>query len=177
MQQSSAFEQELRAHYAAIVEDSFARARRCLERARLARLDGDHDTFQRMLWCVGVLRMAAAEWRKRAQHILPTLVLLWLAGCKTPHSVTVEGHVIPPAIVRAVCDQLPVQGRWDGHANLIVDHAGDVLGMECNYTVPEGARFLTSYAQVGIRAPQAQPLLAYLLKVRGGDGITSEQLP
>ena len=83
MQQSEAFHRELRAHYAAIVEDTFDRAWHCLSLARAAQQAGDFAQVRKWMWSVRVLRMAAAEWRKRAQRMAPLFIcLLWcLVGC------------------------------------------------------------------------------------------------
>jgi hypothetical protein len=98
MQQSEAFHQELRAAYAAIVADSFARARHCLSLARLAQQAGDCAEVRRWIWCVRVLRIAAGEWRKRAQRIAPVVVCLLLClGCAkpAPREFTVDFDVQP----------------------------------------------------------------------------------
>jgi hypothetical protein len=87
MYHSEAFEQQLRAHYAAIAEETFVRARHCLTLARAAHQAGDCAQVRKWIWCARVLRMAAVESRKRAQRIAPVLVCaLWcLTGCgKTP---------------------------------------------------------------------------------------------
>jgi hypothetical protein len=137
------------------------RARGCLESAQVARQAGDHDRLRKMLWCVRVLRMAASEWRQRAQRVAPMLVcLLWLAGCATPHPATVGALTIPSKIARAICERIPSRGHWDGHATLILDRDGGIIGLECDYTVLEDGS--TAFAQVGVRAPEAQPLLDYL---------------
>jgi hypothetical protein len=90
------------------------------------------------------------------------LLALLLQGCVTPHPVTVDGLTIPPTVLGAVCDRLPVSGRWDGHATLSFDAAGFITGLECGYTVLDEPKFLSDYAWVGIRAPAARPLLDYL---------------
>ena len=83
MQQSRAFEQQLRAHYAAIVAELFDRARHCLSLARVAQQAGSCAEVRKWLRSVRVLRMAAAEWRNRAQGMTPVLVCLLccLVGC------------------------------------------------------------------------------------------------
>jgi hypothetical protein len=82
MQQSGAFEQQLRATYAAIVAESFDRARHCLGLARVAQQAGDCAQVRKWMWSVRVLRLAASEWRKKAQQLAPMLVcLVWCLGC------------------------------------------------------------------------------------------------
>jgi hypothetical protein len=83
MQQSEAFQRQLRAHYAAIVAESFDRARSCLNLARAAQQAGNCVEVRKWVWSARVLRMAAGEWRKRAQCITPVvLCALWcLVGC------------------------------------------------------------------------------------------------
>ena len=71
MQQSEAFQQQLRAHYAAIVAETFDRARHCLGVARVAHQAGDCAQVRRWMWSVRVLRLAASEWRKKAQQLAP----------------------------------------------------------------------------------------------------------
>jgi hypothetical protein len=99
----------------------------------------------------------------KAQRVAPALVCLpWLAGCATPTPVTVDGVSIPPTVLGAVCNHLPVDGHWDGHATLRFDTAGYITGLECTYTVLNEAKFLHDSAWVGIYAPQARPLFDYL---------------
>lgn len=99
MQQSEAFHRELRATYARIVAESFARAHHCLGLARQAHQAGDCAEVRRWIWCVRVSRMAAAEWRRRARRIAPLVVcFFWcLVGCaKSPaREVTVDFNVQP----------------------------------------------------------------------------------
>lgn len=99
MQQSEAFHRELRAAYAAIVAETFVRARHCLNLARQAQQAEDCTEVRKWIWTVRALRMAAAEWRRRAQRIAPVLVcFLWtLASCaKAPRSeVEVDFNVQP----------------------------------------------------------------------------------
>ena len=71
MQQSETYNQELRAIFATRARESFASARRCLAAARMARRGGDPLRARKWLWCVKVLRVAAAGWRDRAQGIAP----------------------------------------------------------------------------------------------------------
>ena len=75
MQESEAFEHELRAHYAAIVAETLGRAQHCLRLARAARRAGNSAERRKWLWSVRVLWIAAAEWRKRAQRIAPVTVV------------------------------------------------------------------------------------------------------
>jgi len=64
---------ELRAIFSARVHHSYARARICLARARLERLQGVTDELRKWVWCARVLRMAAASWRQRARSVAPAL--------------------------------------------------------------------------------------------------------
>ena len=100
MQQSEAFQQQLRAHYAAIVAESFDRARHCLGLARVAQQAGDCAQVRKWMWSVRVLRLAASEWRKKAQQLAPMLVcLVWCLGCakapRPPREFTANFDVQP----------------------------------------------------------------------------------
>jgi hypothetical protein len=78
MHESEVFHRELRAHYAAIVEETFARARHCQDLVRAAQQAGNCAEVRNWMWSVRVLRIAAAEWRNRAHNIAPVLVcLVW----------------------------------------------------------------------------------------------------
>jgi len=70
MQPSEAFQQQLKATYAAIVDETFDRARHCLGLARVAQQAGDCAQVRKWMWSVRVLRLAASEWRKKAQQFL-----------------------------------------------------------------------------------------------------------
>jgi hypothetical protein len=107
MQQSEAFERQLRETYAAIVAESFAHARHCLGLARSAKQAGDRAQVRKWVWSVRVLRMAAAEWRNRAQRMTPMLVcLIWLLGCTTPAALRVTDAVgLPHALVSRACEE------------------------------------------------------------------------
>ena len=68
--------------YAALVAESFGRARHCQGLARAAHHAGDCAQVRKWMWSVRVLRLAAAEWRQRAQCVAPVFVcLLWCLGC------------------------------------------------------------------------------------------------
>lgn len=102
MQQSEAFHRELRATYAAIVTELFDRARYSLTLAHAAQQAGDCAEVRKWMWSVRALRMAAAEWRKRAQRVAPMLMcLLWcLVGCakappQPPREFTANFEVQP----------------------------------------------------------------------------------
>ena len=102
MQQSEAFHRQLRASYAAIVADSFARARHCLGLARQARQSGDCAEVRRWMWCVRVLRVAAAEWRKRAQRIAPVILacVISFAGCARQDEMSLSFWIDSEGTVR-----------------------------------------------------------------------------
>lgn len=174
MQQSEAFHRELRAHYAAIIEDTFARARHCLAKAREALHSGDCAEVRKWMWSVRVLRIAAAEWRKRAQSIAPVLICLvaaMTAGCthQAPVKESPKGAPtlqVPLVLIRAVCDQAhPAQGtgaHWDGRAQLVYDKGGsEVVAVDCSMTAMlDGVT--TVYARVLMSDPSAQGLRDYL---------------
>ena len=131
MQESEAFNRELKARYAAIVAETLGRARHCLSLARAARRAGNRAERRKQLLATRVLWMAAAEWRKRAQRIAPALVcLLWLAGCATPNcpkAIRVTDAVsLPLELVRSAC----LEGTQD--PMVIVDHV-EVLYRDNDY--------------------------------------------
>jgi hypothetical protein len=122
MQQSGAFEQ-LRAHYVAIVAESFGRARHCLSLARAAHQAGNCTEVHKWMWSVRVLRMAAAEWRKRATRITPVLVcFLWcVVGCAKvapPREFTANFEVQPSPDGLAIVWSLQFKTREQYHAFL-----------------------------------------------------------
>jgi hypothetical protein len=87
MKPNSEMHEELREIFRSRVGQNFAKARDCLGYARAARIQGAADEVAKWMRCVRVLRLAAALWRQRAQHIAPVLLcFLWcLAGCgKSP---------------------------------------------------------------------------------------------
>ena len=156
MQESEAFNRELKARYAAIVAETLGRAQHCLHLARAARRAGNRAERLEQLSAGRVLWMAAAEWRKRAQRIAPVLMcLLWLAGCATPPPVTVNGHTIPYKVVRAVCAAYH-DARWNGHADVLLDAEGHIGGLECWYGDGGYGRV------VHISDPRARPLAEFL---------------
>lgn len=166
MQQSEAFHGQLRASYAAIVAESFEKARHCLSLARLAQESGDCAEVRRWIWCVRVLRMAAAEWRNRASRIAPALVcLLWLVGCVArPAPVKVSATVtVPTDLLRLTCERFhPTKdAHWDGVADLLWSADGRVIGVHCSYTTME-AGLATVAIDVDIRTPLARELRAYV---------------
>jgi hypothetical protein len=125
MQQSEAFQRELRAHYAAIVEDTFSRARHCLSLARVAQQAGHCAEVRKWMWSVRVLRIAAAEWRKRAERVAPVLICLvaFLHGCaKAPaldvpsREVTAHFEVQPSPDGRSIVWSLQFKSRDQYHA-------------------------------------------------------------
>jgi hypothetical protein len=127
MQQSEAFQRQLRAHYATIVDDTFTRARHCLTLARAAHQAGDCAEVRKWMWCVRVLRMAAAEWRNRAQSIAMVLVCLasLLHGCaKAPARVipsrefTANFEVQPSTDGQSIVWSLQFKSRKQYHAFL-----------------------------------------------------------
>lgn len=152
MQESEAFNRELKARYAAIVAETLGRARHCLSLARAARRAGNRAERRKQLLATRVLWMAAAEWRKRAQRIAPALVcLLWLAGCATHPPVTVNGRTIPYKVVRSVC---AAYQHWTGHADVLTDAEGHIAGLECAYD---------GYLRdIRIGSPEARPLAEFL---------------
>jgi hypothetical protein len=83
MEPNSEMRQELREIFRSRVGQSFAKARDCLGYARVARIQGAAEEATKWMQYVRVLRLAAALWRQRAQHIAPVLLcFLWcLAGC------------------------------------------------------------------------------------------------
>jgi hypothetical protein len=115
MQQSEAFQRQLRAHYAAIVEDTFARARHCLNLARAAQQAGDCAEVRKWMW------------RNRAQSIAMVLVCLasLLHGCgKTPARVipsqefTANFEVQPSQDGQSIVWSLQFKTREQYHAFL-----------------------------------------------------------
>jgi hypothetical protein len=125
MQQSEAFEQQLRAHYAAIVAESFDSARHCLSLARAAHQAGNCAQVRKWLWSVRVLRMAAAEWRNRAQRITPVMLcIVWcLVGCAKaptppPREFTVNFEVQPSRDGQGIVWSLQFKTREQYHAFL-----------------------------------------------------------
>ena len=127
MQQQRDDHQELRAIFRSRVPGSFASARQCLAFARLARRDGDSVKLRKWMWCVRVLRMAAAEWRKRAETLTPVLVCIamLLQGCgKAPahdaplREFTTNFEVQPSADGQSVIWSLQFQSREQYHAFL-----------------------------------------------------------
>lgn len=101
MQQSEAFERELRTMYTAIVADTFIRARHFLTLARVAQQTGNCAEVRKWMWSVRVLRMAAAEWRNRAQRITPMILcFLWcLVGCaKAPPGELSANFEVQPSL-------------------------------------------------------------------------------
>ena len=127
MQQSEAFQRQLRAHYTAIVAESFDRARHCLGLARMAQQAGNCAEARKWVWSVRVLRMAAAEWRKRAETLTPVLVCIamLLQGCgKAPahdaplREFTTNFEVQPSADGQSVIWSLQFQSREQYHAFL-----------------------------------------------------------
>ena len=123
MQKSDVFERELRAVYATIVDESFGRARHCLNLARAAQQAGDWNQVRKWMRCVRVLRMAATEWRKRAQGITPVLVCLcWCLGCakapSTSQEFTANFEVQPSPDGSAVLWSLQFKTREQYHAFL-----------------------------------------------------------
>lgn len=153
MQQSEAFERQLRETYAAIVVETFARAHRCLTYARIARLEGDHAQVRKLLGCVRVLRMAAAEWRTRAQSVATVLVcLLWLVGCvTTPDCRVTESVSLPYALVTDACEE-----GYGPNAIMTLDHAEVVFyddapwGLDCDvydFGIADHRRTLVNFHQ------------------------------
>lgn len=124
MQQSEAFHRQLRAHYAAIVAESFDRARHCLGLARAAQQAGNCAEVRKWVGSVRVLRMAAAEWRNRAQRITPTvLCVLWcLVGCAKvstpPREFSANFEVQPSADGSSIVWSLQFKTREQYHTFL-----------------------------------------------------------
>jgi hypothetical protein len=124
MQQSEASQRDLRAAYTAIVAESFASARHCLSLARAAQKAGDYAQVGKWMWSVRVLRMAAAEWRKRAQFVAPMFVcLLWcFVGCTKaplrPREFSANFEVQPSADGGSVVWSLQFKTREQYHAFL-----------------------------------------------------------
>jgi hypothetical protein len=126
MQQSEAFHRELRAHYAALVADSFGCARHFLALARAAQQAGNCAEVRKWMWSIRVLRLAAAEWRKRAQRLAPMLVclLVWCitSGCtKAPlpsRDVTAIFEVQPSPDGQGIVWTLQFHSRAEYHAFL-----------------------------------------------------------
>ena len=120
MQQSEAFQQQLRAHYTAIVAETFDRARDCLGLARVAQQAGDCAQVRKWMWSVRVLRLAASEWRKKAQQLAPMLVcLVWCLGCTKapapPQEFTANFDVQPNADGSGIVWSLQFKTRDEYH--------------------------------------------------------------
>jgi hypothetical protein len=125
MQESEAFQRQLRGHYATIVAESFDRARHCLSLARVAQQAGNCAEVRKWLRSVRVLRMAAAEWRNRAQRITPLILCaLWcLVGCAKaptppPREFTVNFEVQPSPDGSSIVWSLQFKTREQYHGFL-----------------------------------------------------------
>lgn len=170
MQQSEAH-QELREIFAARVHDSFGGARYCLGRARTARKDGDHDDLRKWMWCVGVLRTAAARWRRRAAKLTPMLVcLVWCSlggGCALQPVQVTDSLIVPPALIRPVCgkwhfDKAPEDAHWDGHAVFVWDSDGTrIIAIDCSL-LSVSADFVPLFARFDIDDAAARNLREFL---------------
>jgi hypothetical protein len=169
MQQPEAFQRELRATYAAIVAESFDRARHCLTNARIARQDGHGDSLREMLRCVQVLRMAAAEWRKRVRHIAPVLVCLvgFLHGCAHRPVWVTDSLTVPPDLIRPVCDKwhfdkAPADAHWDGYAVFVwAADESRIVAIDCSLT-SVSADFAPLFARFDIDDDAARNLRQFL---------------
>jgi hypothetical protein len=122
---------ELHTIFRSRVGDRFSHARRCLAYARQARQDGDSAEAQRWLYFVGVMRTAAARWRRRAQSVLPTLgCFVWLLhGCaKAPlpsRELSADFEVQPAPDGRGIVWTLQFRSRAQYHALLESTADGD----------------------------------------------------
>jgi hypothetical protein len=74
---------ELRQIFAARVRSSFTTARICVAYARTARNEGATEELHAWMGRIRALRVAAKNWRRRAQSIAPVIVCLvcFLHGC------------------------------------------------------------------------------------------------
>jgi hypothetical protein len=102
---------------------------------------------------VRVLRIAAAEWRKRAQRVAPAaFCLLWLVGCATtptdPVRVT-EGVNLPHALVSDACEEGHTQDALVMFEHAEVLYSGDIpWALDCglyDFDIADHRRVLVDF--------------------------------
>jgi hypothetical protein len=121
------------------------------------------------MWCVRVLRMAAAQWRKRAEKLTPVLVCiaLLLHGCAQRPMWVTDSLTVPPDLVRSVCgkwhfDKAPADAHWDGFAVFVWASDDErIVAIDCSLT-SVSADFAPLYARVDIDDDDARNLRQFL---------------